>query len=75
MLRNLPQRRCSWRMKCDQQFGNDLLVTHLLTEVSLSVTAGLIFSLQRIGTVSVLAVLHLTVNLLSLINKERANGC
>ena len=73
MLRNLPQRRCLWRMKCDQRFGNDPLVTHLLTEVSLSVTAGLTFSLQRIGTVSVLAVCLLFVSIFALTNREKYN--
>ena len=67
---DLPQRRCLWRMKCDQQVGNDLLVTRLRTEVSLSGIAGLTFPIQRIGTVSVLAACIAIVNISALTNRE-----
>jgi spore maturation protein SpmB len=60
-------------MECDQRVGNYSLVTLLRTGVSLSVTAGLTFSLQRIGTVSVLAACLLFVNIFALTSREKYN--
>jgi hypothetical protein len=60
-------------MECDQRVGNYSLVTLLRTGVSLSVTAGLIFSLQRIGTVSVLAACIAVVSIFALTNREKIN--
>ena len=58
-------------MECDQRVGNYSLVTLLLTEVSLSVTAGLTFCLQRIGTGSVLAICLASVSIFALTNREK----
>ena len=60
-------------MECDQRVGNYSLVTLLRTGVSLSGIAGLPFSLQRIGTVSVLAVCLASVSIFELNNREKYN--
>ena len=60
-------------MECDQRVGNYSLVTLLRTGVSLSGIAGLPFSLQRIGTVSVLAVCLASVSIFALTNREKYN--
>jgi spore maturation protein SpmB len=60
-------------MECDQRVGNYSLVTLLRTGVSLSGIAGLTFSLQRIGTVSVLAACLLFVNIFALTSREKYN--
>ena len=57
---------------CDQRVGNYSLVTLLRTGVSLSGIAGLTFSLQRIGTVSVLVLCFSSIKLIAL--KLRRNS-